>query len=55
LFFITCIALNLLALHGRNESGASILDSVPAAPATGVPIKPAQPALPAGPSVPKPK
>ena len=51
LFFATCIALNLLALHGRNET--SILDS---APVTG-PAKPAPvtPALPVGPSVPKPQ
>ena len=56
LFFATCIGLNLLALHGRDESGASILDSVPLAPATGTPAKPALPApLPAGPSVPKPQ
>ena len=52
LFFVTCIALNLLALHGRNET--SILDS---ASATGIPAKPAPaPApLPVGPSVPKPQ
>ena len=51
LFFATCIALNLLALHGRNET--SILDSAPA----GAPAKPAPaaPALPVGPSVPKPQ
>lgn len=50
LFFITCIGLNLLALHGRDER--SILDSVPA-PASG-PVKPVLPA-PTGPSVPKPQ
>ena len=56
LFFVTCIVLNILALHGRDESGASILDSVPATPATGVPAKPVLPAPPpAGPSVPKPQ
>jgi preprotein translocase subunit SecG len=56
LFFATCIGLNLLALHGRDETGASILDSVPLAPATGTPAKPALPApLPSGPSVPKPQ
>ena len=51
LFFATCIALNLLALHGRNET--SILDSVQAP----TPVKTApQPApLPIGPSVPKPQ
>ena len=54
LFFVTCIGLNLLALHDRNET--SILDSVPAA--ASVPVKPATPApapLPVGPSVPKPQ
>jgi len=51
LFFVTCIALNLLALHGRNET--SILDSAPVtAPAKPAP---AAPALPIGPSVPKPQ
>ena len=51
LFFATCIALNILALHGRNET--SILDSAPVtAPAKHTP---AAPALPIGPSVPKPQ
>jgi preprotein translocase subunit SecG len=51
LFFATCIALNLLALHGRDQS--SILDSAPvSAPAKPAP---AAPALPVGPSVPKPQ
>jgi preprotein translocase subunit SecG len=52
LFFVTCIVLNILALHGRDQS--SILDS---APATNIPAKPAPaPApLPVGPSVPKPQ
>jgi len=51
LFFATCIALNLLALRGRNET--SILDSAPVtAPAKPAP---AAPALPIGPSVPKPQ
>ena len=52
LFFLTCIGLNLLALHGRDTR--SILDS---APATSAPAKPAAPAvpLPTGPSVPKPQ
>ncbi|HWY63777.1 MAG TPA: preprotein translocase subunit SecG [Rhizomicrobium sp.] len=51
LFFATCIALNILALHGRNET--SILDSAPVtAPAKPAP---AAPALPIGPSVPKPQ
>ena len=48
LFFATCIALNLLALHGKNET--SILDSV--APAK---TAPAPAPLPVGPSVPKPQ
>jgi preprotein translocase subunit SecG len=52
LFFITCIALNLLALHGRDER--SILDSAPAP--TSAPAEPALPApAPIGPSVPKPQ
>ena len=51
LFFVTCIVLNILALHGRDQT--SILDS--AAPTTTIPAKPVQPALPAGPSVPKPQ
>jgi preprotein translocase subunit SecG len=54
LFFCVCLGLNLLALHGRNET--SILDSTEtgaAAPAQ----KPATPFAPApiGPSVPKPQ
>ncbi len=51
LFFVTCIALNILALRGRDQT--SILDSAPAA--TSIPAKPAAPALPVGPSVPKPQ
>ena len=52
LFFLTCIVLNIMALHGR--APASILDSVPA---SNIPAKPAPaPApLPVGPSVPKPQ
>jgi preprotein translocase subunit SecG len=51
LFFLTCIALNLLSLHGRDET--SILDSAPAATQ---PAKPAAPApAPIGPQVPKPQ
>ncbi len=54
LFFGTCLALNLLALHGRNEK--SFLDSPTTAPA---PVAPAsKPLLPTGgtpaPSVPTP-
>lgn len=48
LFFLTCIALNLLALHGQPRT--SILDS---APASTTPAK--APAAPATPSVPKPQ
>jgi preprotein translocase subunit SecG len=51
LFFATCIGLNLLALHGRNES--SILDS--AAPPVPAKSAPAPAPLPIGPSVPKPQ
>jgi preprotein translocase subunit SecG len=47
LFFLTCIALNLVALHGRDRT--SILDSAPASTA------PAKPAAPSVPSVPKPQ
>lgn len=60
LFFATCIALNLVALHGRNET--SILDVAPAgatAPAIPAPVQnktPANPApAPAGPAVPTPR
>ena len=51
LFFLTCIGLNLLALHGRDER--SILDSAPAG--TSTPVKPVTPVAPQGPSVPKPQ
>jgi preprotein translocase subunit SecG len=53
LFFCTCLGLNLLALHGRDET--SILD-VPAA--GGAPAKPTNNGfgpVPIGPAVPKPK
>ena len=50
LFFLTCIALNLVALHGNKRT--SILDS---APASTAPAKPATPAAPSVPSVPKPQ
>ena len=55
LFFVTCLALNLLALHGRNET--SILDvpaSGGAAPSQKPATTPATPG-PAGPAVPKPQ
>ena len=52
LFFVTCIVLNILALHGRDQR--SILDTT--APAS-TPVKsaPAPAPLPIGPSVPKPQ
>jgi preprotein translocase subunit SecG len=52
LFFLTCLGLNLLALHGRNES--SFLATTPAGPAT--PVKAPTPAAnhPAAPAVPTP-
>jgi len=56
LFFLTCVGLNLLALHGRNEK--SILDApvTSQGPSTSVPSKPKAPApMPAGPQVPKPQ
>lgn len=55
LFFATCIALNILALRGRNE--ASILDTAPLATpgAANQPAKPLPAPLPVGPSVPKPQ
>ena len=52
LFFLTCLGLNLLALHGRDEK--SFLESAPAS----TPVVPAKPLAPAGgtpaPSVPTP-
>jgi preprotein translocase subunit SecG len=48
LFFLTCIGLNLLALHGRDER--SILDSPTPVTKTVAPAT-----APAGPSVPKPQ
>jgi len=51
LFFTTCIGLNLLALHGKNET--SILDSAPGP--TPVKTAPTPAPLPIGPSVPKPQ
>src|SRR6202142_4241588 len=52
LFFLTCLALNLLALRGRDEK--SILDSPSAPPATTSPVQKSP--LPAGgnPAVPTP-
>lgn len=51
LFFVTCIVLNILSLHGRDQT--SILDSVQ--PGTTAPAKSAPAPLPIGPSVPKPQ
>jgi preprotein translocase subunit SecG len=54
LFFLICVALNLMALYGRNER--SLLDSP--APGTSAPAFPVKPLAPApsqqGPAVPKP-
>jgi preprotein translocase subunit SecG len=48
-FFVTCLALNLLALHGRNEK--SLLDTNPQPlPASTKPLFPAGPAKPAVPT-----
>ncbi len=54
LFFLTCLALNLLALHGRNEK--SILDSQPTPASTTLPAQkaPIPGGSPAQPSVPTP-
>ncbi|MBL6852351.1 MAG: preprotein translocase subunit SecG [Alphaproteobacteria bacterium] len=49
LFFLTCLGLNLLALHGRNEK--SFLDQ--GGPAPTIPAKPATPA-PSAPAIPTP-
>jgi len=51
LFFVTCIVLNIMALHGRDQT--SILDSAPAS--TPAKSAPAPAPLPVGPSVPKPQ
>ena len=54
LFFLTCLGLNLLALHGRSEK--SFLDSPTAPASSSVPVQ--KPSLPVGgtptPSVPTP-
>ena len=50
LFFLTCLGLNLLALHGRDEK--SFLES--GTPATSAPAKPLAPAAPAAPAIPTP-
>ena len=51
LFFLTCLGLNLLALHGRDEK--SFLESG-APPASTAPAKPAAPAGPPAPAIPTP-
>ncbi|HXS08240.1 MAG TPA: preprotein translocase subunit SecG [Rhizomicrobium sp.] len=56
LFFLTCVGLNLLALHGRNEK--SILDAPVTSQGPSTAPKPSAPAnmpAPAGPQVPKPQ
>ena len=51
LFFLTCLGLNLLALHGRDEK--SFLESG-APPASTAPAKPVGPAVPTAPAIPTP-
>jgi len=53
LFILICLGLNIIALKGRPESNASILDT----PISGTPAKPIRPApaAPAAPAVPKPQ
>jgi preprotein translocase subunit SecG len=54
LFFLTCVGLNLLALHGRNEK--SILDAPATSQGPSAAPKPKAPVnVPAGPQVPKPQ
>ncbi len=53
LFFLTCVGLNLLALHGRNEK--SILDAPVTSQGPAPKAKAPAPVVPAGPSVPKPQ
>jgi preprotein translocase subunit SecG len=53
LFFLTCLGLNLLALHGRNEQ--SILDAPVNSQGPAPKTKAPAPVVPAGPSVPKPQ
>ena len=53
LFFLTCVALNILALHGRKEG--SILDAPVTSQAPAKAPKPAGTPAPAGPQVPKPQ
>ena len=56
LFFLTCVGLNLLALHGRNEK--SILDAPTTSQGPSTAPKPSAPVnmpVPSGPQVPKPQ
>jgi preprotein translocase subunit SecG len=54
LFFLTCVGLNLLALHGRNEK--SILDAPVTSQGPSTAPRPKAPVnVPAGPQVPKPQ
>src|ERR1700744_2272965 len=53
LFFLTCVGLNLLALHGRSEK--SILDAPVTSQGPAPKVKAPAPVVPAGPSVPKPQ
>src|ERR1700690_409586 len=53
LFFLTCLGLNLLALHGRNEQ--SILDAPVNSQGPAPKARPPAPVVPPGPSVPKPQ
>ena len=55
LFFLTCVGLNLVALHGRNEK--SILDQPLSSqgPSTTPRPRPPGAAMPAAPQVPKPQ
>jgi preprotein translocase subunit SecG len=52
LFILICLGLNVIALRGRPESNASILDTPIGNTA---PVKPVAPAAPLAPSVPKPR
>jgi preprotein translocase subunit SecG len=53
IFFLTCIGLNLLSLHGRNEK--SILDTPVSSQGPSTAPRPKAPTAPIGPQVPKPQ
>jgi preprotein translocase subunit SecG len=56
LFFLTCVGLNLLALHGRNEKSILEAPVTSQGPATAPkPQAPANVPVPGGPQVPKPQ